>query len=127
MDRGASAVITSHSLRELEDTCDQLSLLHRGGIVFEQDIANLKTAQFKVQIALRGEYDRQTFEKVLRDADILHFVKHGSVTNMIVRGDRDSVTAALRETDPLILDILPLTLEEVFTYEMEALGYKFEL
>ena len=65
--------------------------------------------------------------EVLRDADILHFVKHGSVTNMIVRGDRDSVTAALRETDPLILDILPLTLEEVFTYEMEALGYKFEL
>ena len=123
IDRGATAVITSHSLRELEDTCDQLALLHRGGLVFQSDIQNLKTAQFKVQIALRGDYDRSAFP----DIDILHFVKHGSVSNMIVRGDRDEVYEKLKKMDPAVLDILPLTLEEVFTYEMEALGYSFVL
>ncbi|MCI9450494.1 MAG: ABC transporter ATP-binding protein [Clostridiales bacterium] len=123
IDRGASAVITSHSLRELEDTCDQLALLHKGGLVFESDIQNLKTAQFKVQVAFSEEYGRNKFDGI----DILHFVKHGSVTNMIVRGERDEVYERLKVMSPLLIDILPLTLEEVFTYEMEALGYKFEL
>ena len=123
-DRGASAVITSHSLRELEDTCDQLALLHRGGLILESDIHNLKTAQFKVQIAFSEDYGREKFDAVPR-MEILHFSKHGSVTNMIIRGERDNVAASLREMSPVILDILPLTLEEVFTYEMEALGYTF--
>ena len=126
IDRGASAIITSHSLRELEDTCDQLALLHRGGLVLESDIQNLKTAQFKVQIAFGDDYGREKFEN-LPGMCILHFTKHGSVANMIVRGDREDVANTLRAMDPLILDILPLTLEEVFTYEMEALGYTFDL
>jgi len=124
-DRGASAVITSHSLRELEDTCDQLALLHRGGIILESDIHELKTAQFKVQIAFKEDYGREKFDSVPR-MDILSFSKHGSVTNMIVKGERDDVAVSLRAMSPVILDILPLTLEEVFTYEMEALGYAFD-
>ena len=126
IDRGASAIITSHSLRELEDTCDQLALLHRGGLVLESDIQNLTTAQFKVQIAFGEDYGREKFEN-LPGMCILHFTKHGSVSNMIVRGDREDVANILRAMNPLILDILPLTLEEVFTYEMEALGYTFDL
>ena len=126
LDRGASAIITSHSLRELEDTCDQLALLHKGGLVLESDIQNLKTAQFKVQIAFGEDYGREKFES-LPEMSILHFTKHGSVSNMIVRGDRDDVANVLRAMSPLVLDILPLTLEEVFTYEMEALGYTFDL
>ena len=125
IDRGASAVITSHSLRELEDTCDQLALLHRGGLILESDIHDLKTAQFKVQIAFAEEYSREKFENI-PGMKILHFVKHGSVANMIVKGDRDAVAASMRAMSPVILDILPLTLEEVFTYEMEALGYAFD-
>ncbi len=125
IDRGASAVITSHSLRELEDTCDQLALLHRGGLILESDIHDLKTAQFKVQIAFAEEYSREKFENI-PDMKILHFEKHGSVANMIVKGDRDVVAASMRAMSPVILDILPLTLEEVFTYEMEALGYAFD-
>jgi len=126
LDRGATAVITSHSLRELEDTCDQLALLHKGGLVLQSDIQNLKTAQFKVQVAFSEDYNREKFESI-EGMKILHFVKHGSVTNMIVKGDREFICAALKELQPLILDVLPLTLEEVFTYEMEALGYSFEL
>lgn len=123
VDRGASAIITSHSLRELEDTCDQLALLHRGGLVLESDIQNLKTNQFKIQIAFRDEYDDSIFEGI----DIVHKVRHGSVTNMIVRGDRGETVMRLSALAPILLDVLPLTLEEVFTYEMEALGYTFNL
>ena len=121
LDRSATAIITSHSLRELEDTCDQLSLLHKGGLVFESDIQNLKTSLFKVQIAFDHEYDESKFTGM----DILKFTKRGSVSNIIVRGDRDLTVAALSSMKPTLLDVLPLSLEEVFTYEMEALGYKF--
>lgn len=121
VDRGATAIITSHSLRELEDTCDQLALLHKGGLVLESDVQNLKTSLFKVQIAFHEEYDRTLFEEL----DILHFSKHGSVADFIVRGDREETISALQAKLPILLDILPLSLEEVFTYEMEALGYIF--
>ncbi|MBE6588455.1 MAG: ABC transporter ATP-binding protein [Ruminococcaceae bacterium] len=123
IDRGATAIITSHSLRELEDTCDQLALLHKGGLILESDVQNLKTSQYKIQIAFSEEYDRSKFEGI----DIVHFVKHGSVTNMIVRGERQETVTRLSAMNPVLLDVLPLTLEEVFTYEMEALGYSFNL
>ncbi len=120
-ERGSTAVISSHSLRELEDTCDQLALLHRGGIIFESDIQNLKTSLFKVQVAFSHEYDKGVFS----DIELLEFSKKGSVSSAIVRGDRAEVRAKLEAMNPTLLDILPLSLEEVFVYEMEALGYAF--
>lgn len=120
-DRKAAAIITSHSLRELEDTCDQLALLHSGGLVLESEISKLKTNLFKIQTAFLDEYDRGRFEGL----DILHFSKRGSVSNIIVRGDREKIVEQINVLRPVILDILPLTLEEVFTYEVEALGYDF--
>lgn len=121
LERQATAIITSHSLRELEDTCDQLALLHKGGLVLESDIQNLKTSLFKIQIAFSQEYDRASFEGI----DILHFSKRGSVANMIVRGGREETVSRLQLMAPILMDVLPLSLEEVFTYEMEALGYAF--
>lgn len=120
-ERGATAVITSHSLRELEDTCDQLALLHKGGIVFESDVQNLKTTLFKVQIAFDHDYDHTLFSGF----DVLNFAKHGSVSNLIVRGDRGKVVQDLRTKSPILMEVLPLSLEEVFLYEMESLGYSF--
>ncbi len=119
LERGATAIITSHSLRELEDTCDQLALLHKGGLVLESDIQNLKTSLFKVQIAFSHEFGEADFPML----EILNFVKRGSVANLIVRGNRDETVAQLSALSPILLDVLPLSLEEVFTYEMEALGY----
>ncbi len=119
LERECTAIITSHSLRELEDTCDQLALLHKGGLVLESDVQNLKTSLFKVQIAFTQEFDRDSFA----DIDILHFTKRGSVANLIVRGDRERTVTLLQSMAPVLLDVLPLSLEEVFTYEMEALGY----
>lgn len=120
-ERNATAIITSHSLRELEDTCDQLALLHKGGVILQSDIGDLKTSLFKVQIAFCEEYGISKFEGM----PLLHFSKKGSVANMIARGDREALVARLKAMNPLLLDVLPLTLEEVFTYEMEALGYAF--
>ncbi len=122
IDRSATAIITSHSLRELEDTCDQLALLHKGGLVFESDIENLKTALFKVQIAFNSEFDKGVFD----GCEVLKFTKHGSVANAIIRGDREACVKRLSWLNPVLLEVLPLSLEEVFTYEMEALGYVFD-
>lgn len=121
-ERNTTAVITSHSLRELEDTCDQLTLLHKGGIIFESDVQNLKTSLFKVQVAYDFEYDRDSFSQI----DMLDFVKKGRVSNFIVRGDKDKTVEILKSMNPILLDILPLSLEEVFVHEMEALGYAFK-
>ncbi len=123
MDRGATAIMTSHSLRELEDTCDQLALLHKGGLVFESDIEDLRTTRYKVQIAFDHPYDKDVFAGI----DIVSYVKHGSVANLIIKGDRDETIEKLQSMSPILLEVLPLTLEEVFTYEMEALGYSFIL
>ncbi len=124
LDRGTTTIITSHSLRELEDTCDQLALLHKGGIVFESDIQNLKTALFKVQIAFREPFGKEKFTNV--GIDILSWNQMGSVASFIVRGDRGATEEKLRCMNPPVLDMLPLNLEEVFVYEMEALGYAFK-
>lgn len=120
--RGTTAVISSHSLRDLEDTCDQLALLHKGGLIFESDIENLKTSLFKVQIAFSQPFDRD----ILAGIEVLNWSRKGSVANAIVRGDREQVQKHLTEKQPLLLDLLPLTLEEIFLYEMEALGYVFD-
>jgi ABC-2 type transport system ATP-binding protein len=124
IDRGTTTIITSHSLRELEDTCDQLALLHQGGIVFESDIQNLKTALFKVQTAFSESFNKAKFEAV--GIHIVSYTQMGSVATFIVRGDRMATEEKLRCMNPLLLDILPLNLEEVFVYEMEALGYVFK-
>ena len=124
IDRGTTTIITSHSLRELEDTCDQLALLHQGGIVFESDIQNLKTALFKVQTAFSEPFNKAKFEAV--GINIVSYTQMASVATFIVRGDRMATEEKLRCMNPLLLDILPLNLEEVFIYEMEALGYVFK-
>jgi len=123
VERGTTTIITSHSLRELEDTCDQLALLHKGGIVFESDIQNLKTSLFKVQTAFSDVYDRSRFERL--GIQILSYTQTGSVCTLIVRGERLEVEEKIAHMNPLLLDMLPLNLEEVFIYEMEALGYAF--
>lgn len=123
LQQGATAIVTSHSLRELEDLCDQLALLHKGGLVLQNDVENLKTSQYKIQVAFNHSFDRSDFNGI----EITRFQKYGSVANLIIKGDREQTVAKIRQMQPEILDVLPLSLEEVFTYEMEALGYTFQL
>lgn len=121
-ERGCTAIITSHSLRELEDTCDQLALLYKGGIVFEGDVENIKTSLYKIQVAFSDAYDKTRFAGI----DILSFDKQGSVSSLIVRGEREATAKKIAAMHPLLLEVLPLTLEEVFIHEMEAIGYAFD-
>ena len=117
-ERGATAIITSHSLRELEDTCDQLALLHRGGLVFESDTEKLKTSRFKIQIAFSHEYGEEKFS----DLDVISFKKQGAVASLIIGEERETALPKLREMSPLLLEELPMTLEEIFTYELQSRG-----
>ena len=121
-DHNATAIITSHSLRELEDLCDQLALLHQGGLVLQNDINHLKTQRFKIQIAFRETFDESRFAEI----EHIHFNKTGSVATMIAKGEKETTVSRLQSMNPVLLDVLPLTLEEVFTYEMENLGYNFD-
>ena len=122
LERKTTTIITSHSLRELEDACDQLALLHKGGIVFESDIQNLKTTLFKIQVAFSEKYDRSKFSEI----EMLSYTQVGSVATFIARGEKEAVSAKIRAMSPVLLDVLPLNLEEVFIYEMEALGSAFK-
>lgn len=114
-------IMTSHNLRELEDICDNLGLLYKGGILFESDIDTLKTNMFKVQISLKEDFDKETF----KDFEVMNYKKTGSVGSIIIKGDQEKVKEKLEKLNPIILDFLPLTLEEMFIYEMEVLGYEF--
>ncbi len=120
-DKKTTIVMTSHNLRELEDICDNLGLLYKGGIIFESDIDDLKTNMYKVQISLKKDFS----EKDFNDLDILSFKKVGSVATIIINDEDQSSKKILESMKPVILDYLPLTLEEIFIYEMEALGYEF--
>ena len=89
----------------------------------DNDVFELKTSQFKVQVAFRDTFDRSMFEGI----NITRYRQEGSVANMIVNGDREETTERINAMKPVVFDVLPLTLEEVFTYEMEALGYTFDV
>ncbi len=114
-------IMTSHNLRELEDICDNLGLLYKGGVLFESDVDSLKTNMFKIQISLDKDFDEKDFQNY----NVLSFRKTGSVATVIMKGDREGYEKVLKEMNPIILDFLPLTLEEIFIYEMEVLGYEF--
>ncbi len=121
-ERGTTAIITSHSLRELEDVCDQLALLHLGGLILQSDVQNLKTSLFKVQIAFSEPTESTAFDGL----GVAQCKQVGSVFSLIIRGDREEIVSRLQAMNPLLLDVLPLSLEEVFTFEMANLGYSFE-
>ncbi len=121
-DKNATAIITSHSLRELEDTCDQLALLHKGGLILQSDVQDLKTSLFKVQIAFDRPFDEDLFSSMQVESCLIS----GGVAQLILRGDNNMILARLKQLDPILLDVLPLNLEEIFTYEMKELGYSFE-
>lgn len=119
--KDTTVIMTSHNLRELEDICDSLGLIYNKKIIFERDINALKTDMVKIQISLNKDFDESTFKKL----DILSYKKVGKVATIIIK-DSKSSKKYLESLKPVLLDYLPLTLEEVFIYEMEALGYAFE-
>ncbi len=121
-ERQLTVIISSHNLRELEDLCDYVGILHRGKMVIERDMDDLKKDVHKVQFALRQS------NKIpeITGLEVLHKEKKGSVDVWIIRGSHQAIENRFREMDPAILDILPLSLEEVFIYEMGDQDYEID-
>lgn len=124
IDRNLTVVISSHNLKEMNDLCDTIGLLHDGKIVLSSEIDNVKRDIHKLQLAFSSETPELT-RKSLEEMglEILHFEKNISVYHIIVKGDVDTVKAAFAVKKPTVFDIVPLTLEEIFIYELEVLGY----
>ncbi len=121
LDRGVTVVAASHSLRELENTCDRLAILEGGRILYETDMNQLQTSLCKVQVAF-ADARPQAFYEGLGLAP-LSFEQTGTVTTMVLRMERAVAEDVLLAQAPLLLNVLPLDLEEVFTFELEAAGY----
>lgn len=118
-ERGLTPVIASHNLRELEDICDYIGVLHRGGILLSKDMEELKDTFLKIQCVLPVECD-----DILRDRlDIVKMSRHGKLVTMTVRGKETDILQIMEVMEPVYCEALPLTLEEIFISEMEVVGY----
>ena len=120
MNRKFTPVIASHSLREIEDICDHVGLLHKGGILFAKDLDEMKLGIHKIQCVIP---DVQMEEELLEELQVLQYNKRGSLLTVITRGSYDEVLGKIQEKQPLFSEILPLTLEEFFISETEVAGY----
>ena len=121
-DRDMTVLISSHNLREIEDLCDHVSVMHHGKILFEKDLDDLKSDIHKIQVAWKDQVPAD----LLDGFDILYKEERGSVSLYIVRGTSASLVTHIESFEPLVFDLLPLTLEEIFIYEMRDVGYAIE-
>lgn len=117
--RGLTPIIASHNLRELEDICDGIGLLHEGGVLLSKDVTDLKCNIHKIQCILPEESPVSLEEF----PDLVSISRFGRVTSMIIRGDRSHILARLSSYQPIYLEALPLSLEEIFISETEVVGY----
>ncbi|MDQ0231637.1 ABC transporter ATP-binding protein [Metabacillus malikii] len=122
-EREMTVLVSSHNLREIEDLCDHVGIMHDGQIIIEKEIDDLKTDTHKIQIALS---DPTHEEHLLNQLHILHQEKRGSILLLIVKGNEEKIRKIIQSTELLLFDLLPLTLEEIFIYEMEDIGYEIE-
>ena len=120
MNREFTPIIASHNLRELEDICDHVGLLHKGGILLSRDLEDMKYHIHKVQCVFKNVEDE---EEILGKLEVLRQEKRGSVLNIIARGTKQEIMMEIQEKKPLLAEILPLTLEEIFISETEVAGY----
>ncbi|MDN3017266.1 ABC transporter ATP-binding protein [Paenibacillus sp. BSR1-1] len=122
-EREMTILISSHNLRELEDICDYIGIIHKGTLLMEKELDDLKADIHKIQVAYK---DGTPPDKLLLNLNPLHTEKRGSVYLFIVRGEEAAITKQIRQTNPVIFDLLPLTLEEIFIYEMGDIGYAIQ-
>lgn len=123
-EREMTVLISSHNLREVEDLCDFVGIMHKGQMMIEKELDDLKSDTHKVQIAFKG--GAPVPPAILKSVKVLHKEKRGSILLLIVKGKEEEITASIEKYQPVIFDILPLTLEEIFIYEMEDVGYAVE-
>ncbi len=114
-----TVLVSSHNLRELEDVCDHVGIMHRGSIWIERSLSDLQGSVSKLQVA-----STSGMPKLPEHFQVLHMSNTGRVYTMIVKGDPKEAARALTESGTALVDILPLTLEEIFIYEMGGADYE---
>ena len=123
MNREFTPVIASHNLRELEDICDHVGLLHKGGILLSKDLEDMKFHIHKIQCVLSGRQQEKELEKELQVLKVQH---QGSLLMITARGTRSEIIEKIQAKNPLFIEVLPLTLEEIFISETEVAGYEIK-
>jgi ABC-2 type transport system ATP-binding protein len=118
--RGLTPIIASHNLRELEDICDYVGLLHQGGVLLSRDLLDMKCNIQKIQCVFSTEEEEKKAEEKL---EILQKEKRGMLCTMTVRGNREELMTYFATLDTVFFEILPLSLEEIFISETEVVGY----
>lgn len=119
-ERGLTPVIASHNLRELEDICEYVGLLHRGGILLEKDMEDMKLNIHKLQVVMKEE---EMLQKLKNTLDVVTCENRGSLYTVTVRGSRETVEEFMELLNPVFYELLPLSLEEIFISETEVKGY----
>ena len=117
-ERGTTVLVSSHNLRELEDVCDHVGIMNQGKVLLERSLSELQDTTVKLQVVYPGEEPRLPAE-----LNILHHSTVGRVHTYILRGDRESILNRMQITAPLLLEAIPLTLEEIFIYELGGADY----
>ena len=118
-ERGTTVLVSSHNLRELEDVCDHVGILNRGKVLVERSLSELQENVVKMQVVFR----EPEMPALPEDLPLLHMSRVGRVHTLIVRGDPTHVTNRLAVYNPILMDALPLTLEEIFIYELGGENY----
>ena len=111
-ERGTTVLVSSHNLRELEDVCDHVGIMDRGKMLLERPLSEMQENTVKIQLALPDD------AALPEGLDILHETKTGRLRQLILRGRAEDVSARLAACHPFFLDVLPLSLEEIFIYEL---------
>lgn len=118
--REFTPIIASHNLRELENICDHVGLLHKGGILFSRDLEEMKTDIHKIQYVITNPAQEQ---RLCAELNVIKKETRGTLSCITVRGSREDVVTAVESKEPLFYEILPLSLEEIFISETEVIGY----
>lgn len=119
--RGTTILVSSHNLRELEDVCDHVGFMHHGKIMLEQSLSDLQGNISKIQVAFQ-----EGMPSLPKEFEILHMSNTGRVYTLIVKGNPQKAKQMLETTHPMLIDVLPLTLEEIFIYEMGGVNYEIK-
>lgn len=118
-ERGTTVLVSSHNLRELEDVCDHVGILNRGQVLLERSLSDLQDNTVKLQVAYAGV----TEPMLPSELNILHRSHVGRVYTYIVRGSRAEILRRMEITEPILLESIPLILEEIFIYELGGVDY----
>ena len=112
--RETTVLISSHNLRELEDICDHVGIMDHGKMLLERSLADMQGSTVKLQIV--GETPEEL--------EVLHESPSGRLRTLVVRGSAQEVAERVQQTEPAYFDVLPLSLEEIFIYELGGVNYE---